>query len=120
MWEIEYTNEFEDWWNKLNDVEQEDVDSYVGLLTKEGPNLPFPYSSKITNSKHGHMRELRIQHKGQPHRVLYAFNPKRIVILLLGGNKIGDNRWYIKNVPLADKLYDERLDELMKEEYIND
>ena len=74
MWEIEYTDEFEEWWNTLDESEQEDVDSYVGMLTKEGPNLAFPYSSGIIGSKHPHLRELKYSSKAQPYRVLYAFN----------------------------------------------
>ena len=45
-------------------------------------------------------------------RVLYAFNPKRNAILLVGGDKTGDNRWYEAYVPIADRLYDEHLEEL--------
>lgn len=120
MWEIEFTDEFEEWWIILNEDEQGDVDASVSLLIKEGPNLPFPYSSGITGSKHSHMRELRIQHKGQPYRVLYAFNPKRTAILLLGGNKTGNDRWYKENVPIADKLYDDHLNELKQEGFTND
>jgi hypothetical protein len=119
MWEVEFTDEFGDWWNDLNVDEQEDVDSCVGLLMKAGPNLTFPFSSRIIGSKHSHMRELRIQHKGQPYRVLYAFNPVRIAILLLGGNKIGNDRWYKIHVPIADRLYDAHLIEL-KQEGLND
>ncbi len=120
MREVEYTDEFEKWWNTLDENEQEDVDASVELLMKEGPNLPFPYSSGITGSKHSRMRELRIQHKGQPYRVLYAFNPKRTAILLLGGNKIGKDRWYKENVPKADKLYDDHLNELKEEGFTDD
>jgi len=61
------------------------------------------------------MRELRIQVEGRPYRVLYAFNPLRDAILLLGGDKTGDQRWYEANVPVADRLYDEHLIELNKE-----
>ena len=61
------------------------------------------------------MRELRIQHKGLPYRVLYAFDPIRHALLLLGGNKTGKDDWYDKNVPIADKLYDEHLKLLKKE-----
>lgn len=120
MWDVEFIDEFEGWWLTLDEGEQEDVDACVGLLIKEGPNLLFPYSSGITGSKHGHMRELRIQHKGQLYRVLYAFNPKRTAILLLGGNKIGNDRWYKENVPVADKLYDAHLIELKKEGFTDD
>ena len=61
------------------------------------------------------MRELRIQVEGHPYRVLYAFNPLRNAILLLGGDKTGDGRWYEVSVPVADRLYDEHLIELNKE-----
>ncbi|HEY0264041.1 MAG TPA: type II toxin-antitoxin system RelE/ParE family toxin [Granulicella sp.] len=50
------------------------------------------------------LRELWIQHAGQPYRVLYAFDPKRNAVLLLGGNKTGDDRWYDTHVPKAEKL----------------
>ena len=61
------------------------------------------------------MRELRVQSGGRPLRVLYAFDPRRMAILLIGGNKAGDDRFYKRYVPLADKLYDEHLDALRKE-----
>ena len=87
----------------------------VDLLIMLGPQLPFPYSSGIRQSRHGHMRELRIQHGGSPYRVLYAFDPRRAAILLLGGDKGGDVRWYEVNVPIADRLYDEHLAALREE-----
>jgi hypothetical protein len=61
------------------------------------------------------MRELRIQHKGEPYRILYAFDPRRTAILLLGGNKGGEDRWYEENIPKADALYDEYIEELQRE-----
>lgn len=61
------------------------------------------------------MRELRIQHAGRPYRVLYAFDPRRAAILLLGGDKTGQDRWYEQFVPTADALYDEHLETLKKE-----
>jgi len=114
-WEVEYTDEFGDWWATLTEAEQEDVAAVIELLEQKGPQLPYPHSSGINGSKHGHMRELRIQHAGRPYRVLYAFDPRRMAILLIGGDKTGDDRWYDENVPLADKLYDEHLETLKKE-----
>ena len=114
-WDIEYTDEFEWWWETLTERAQIDVDTVVGLLQECGPNLPFPYSSGVTGSKHSHMRELRIQHQGRPIRVLYALDPQRTAILLLGGDKAGNIRWYKVNVPIADRLYDEHLAELEQE-----
>lgn len=61
------------------------------------------------------MRELRIQHKGRPYRVLYAFDPRRVAILLIGGKKSGDVRWYRRHVPIADKIFDEHMMALEEE-----
>jgi hypothetical protein len=114
-WEVEYTDEFGEWWEGLTEAEQEDVAAVVELLEQKGPQLPFPYSSGINGSRHAHMRELRIQHAGRPYRILYAFDPRRMAILLIGGDKSGNDRWYDRNVPLADSLYDEHLEILEKE-----
>jgi hypothetical protein len=114
-YEVEYTDEFEAWWNSLTESEQDDVAATVMLLEHKGPTLPFPYSSGIESSKHGHMRELRIQHAGRPYRVLYAFDPRRMAILLIGGDKTGNNRWYDEFVPIADALYDQHIEDLKKE-----
>jgi hypothetical protein len=113
--EVEYTDEFEIWWNSLAEQEQDSVAAVVMLLEEYGPRLPFPYSSRIESSKHSHMRELRIQHAGKPYRVLYAFDPRRMAILLIGGDKTGNNRWYVEYVPIADALYDRHILELKRE-----
>lgn len=114
-WEVEYTDVFEAWWNQLSAGEQEDVAASVELLERKGPQLPYPFSSGISGSRHSHMRELRIQHQGRPYRVLYAFDPRRCAILLLGGDKTGDDHWYERHIPLADRLYDEHLETLRRE-----
>ncbi len=114
--EVEYTDEFGDWWDTLSEHEQDDVAATVELLSDKGPTLPFPYSSGIEGSKHSHMRELRIQHVGKPYRVLYAFDPRRTAILLIGGDKTGNDRWYNEFVPIADALYDQHVEELKKKE----
>ena len=61
------------------------------------------------------MRELRVQSGGKPIRVFYAFDPVRSAILLIGGDKTGDDRFYEVLVPLADELYDLHLADLKKE-----
>lgn len=115
VWDVEFTNEFEEWWVTLDASTQVAIDAVVRMLEERGPELPFPYSSGINGSRHRHMRELRVQHKGDPYRILYAFDPRRVAILLLGGNKGGDDRWYEENIPKADKLYDDVLEELKEE-----
>ena len=114
-WEVEYTDEFGRWWEDLSEAEQASIAASVTLLELRGPSLGFPYSSSINGSRHTHMRELRTQHQGRPFRTLYAFDPRRNVILLIGGDKTGNERWYEVHVPLADRLYDDHLKQLREE-----
>lgn len=118
-WDVEYTNEFGDWWANLSEDEQEALDSSVRLLEARGPSLGFPHSSGINGSRHKHMRELRTQQGGKPLRTLYAFEPRRSAILLIGGDKTGDERWYDTHIPVADQLYDQYIEQLQKEGLIN-
>ena len=110
--DVLFTDEFEIWWQELAFEEQDSVSDVVNMLQCEGVLLGFPYCSKIKGSRHSHMRELRIQHQGRPYRVLYAFDPNRDALLLLGGDKTGNERWYETFVPIADRLYGEHLKEL--------
>ena len=119
-WDVEVADEFKAWWNGLTEAERISVERVVLLLEERGPHLPFPYTSGVSGSRHSAMRELRVQHKGRPYRVLYIFDPRRVALLLLGGDKIGDDRWYEKNVPLADQIYDNYLAEMEEENNAKD
>ena len=114
-WEVEYTDEFEAWWLGLNEEEQIDIDAVVGLLEEKGPHLPYPYSSDLKGTRYGTLRELRIQHKGKPYRIIYAFDPRRAAILIIGGRKMSGKRWYEKHVPLAERIFEEHLKSLEDE-----
>ena len=80
-WEVEFTDEFEEWWHTLSESEQGRVDARVGLLMERGPSLGFPFSSQVKTSRFPEMRELRVQAGGDPLRMLYAFDPHRVAIL---------------------------------------
>ena len=112
---VEYTDEFGAWWTTLSAAEQEDVVAYVTLLEERDVRLGHPHSSAIKGSRHSHMRELRVQSGGRPIRVFYAFDPRRMAILLIGGDKTGDDRFYETFIPIADRLYDEHIEALRKE-----
>jgi hypothetical protein len=119
-WEVEFTDEFEAWWHTLTEEAQISLDASVRLLEFLGPSLGFPHSSGVFRSRHGHMRELRTQSGGRPLRTLYAFDPRRTAILLIGGDKTGNDRWYDEFVSLADSLYDEHLRQITKEGLLDD
>jgi len=114
-WDVEYTDEFRVWWDTLTESQQDDVAAAVQLLMDDGPQLRFPHSSGVEASSHSHMRELRVQSGGRPLRMFYAFDPRRIAILLIGGDKTGDDRFYDTYIPIADRLYETYLDELRRE-----
>ena len=113
-WAVEYTDEFGDWWKSLASAEQDAIAAIVALLAEQGPALPFPYSSGIAGSRRRHLRELRVQSKGKTIRIFYAFDPRRTAILLVGGIKSGA-RFYKDMVPLAERLYDDYIEELKRE-----
>ena len=80
-----------------------------------GPNPGFPFSSQVKTSRFPEMRELCAQAGGDPLRILYAFDPRRTAILLVAGDKTGGDRWYEKNVPVADTLFERHLRMIDKE-----
>lgn len=79
-WEVEFTEEFQRWWDCLSEGEQDDVALSVRHLVEFGPALGFPHCSKVVTSRYPQMRELRTQSGGRPLRTLYAFNPLRTAI----------------------------------------
>lgn len=114
-WDVEYTDEFGAWWEELTEDEQIAITASVQLLETCGPHLGYPHSSGINGSQFSHMRELRTQCQGRPYRTLYAFDPRRVAILLIAGNKEGNERWYEEMIPVADQLYTEHLAQLKSE-----
>ena len=99
-WEVEYTDQFGGWWEGLSVEQQEALDDRVMLLAEVGPGLGRPVVDTITGSRHANMKELRAS-QGGALRVLFAFDPRRHAILLLGGDKSGQwNEW----VPASDFL----------------
>lgn len=113
-WEVEYTDEFEEWWLGLDEREQESIRVAVDKLEEEGPALGRPLVDTIEGSRFPNMKELRSV--GGNIRVLFAFDPRRAAILLVGGDKTGRwEEWYEEAIPIADELYEVYLEELLEE-----
>lgn len=114
-YEVNYTDEFGEWWEGLTVRQQEDITARVELLMEYGPTLGRPVVDRVKSSAFHNMKELRCSSEGVL-RVLFAFDPRREVILLLGGDKSGDwEAWYDWAIPKADKLYTRYLRELRRE-----
>jgi hypothetical protein len=113
-WNIEATDEFQSWFASLSSSERVSIARKVDLLEEVGPLLGRPDVDTIKGSRFSNMKELRIQHRGKPYRVLFAFDPRQTGILLIGGRK-GPKNWYQTHVALADEIYSNYLQELKKE-----
>ena len=113
-WRIEGTDEFQEWFAGLNSAERISVAAKIELLEAKGPSLGRPHADTLKGSKLSHLKELRIQHAGDPYRVIFAFDPRRTAILLLGGRK-ADSKWYKTAIPAAERIYEQYLDEIKKE-----
>jgi hypothetical protein len=114
-WEVEFTDQFGNWWETLSEDEQASIYAVVLVLERIGPALTRPYADTVRGSRYPNMRELRVQHQGRPFRLLYAFDPRRVAIILIGGDKTGEDRWYDIFIPIADRLYQEHLEQIQRE-----
>lgn len=113
-WEIEYTDEFELWWDQLSEDDQERVRAAVEILGEVGPGLGRPLVDTISGSRLPNMKELRP--RGGHLRVLFAFDPRRVALLLLGGDKSGRwSEWYEEAIPTAEERYEGHLAQLREE-----
>jgi hypothetical protein len=106
--EVVGTAEFEEWYDTLNDDDTEAVSRVVGLLEARGVTLGHPYSSALAGSRYP-LRELRVQSHGHPLRIVYAFDPERQAVLLVGGDKTGEDRFYETMIPRAERVWEDYL-----------
>src|SRR5260370_35127239 len=102
--DVEFTDEFGDWWDHLTAEGQASVRAYVKLLEEYGVALKHPYCSGVATSKHDHMRELRVQPAGGPYRILYAFDPRPTPIPLRGGDKTQNDHRVTTFAPVRGKI----------------
>lgn len=94
------------WFKGLDPVRAERFAGAMDHLERQGPGLGRPFADSIKNSRHHNMKELR----SGSIRALFAFDPRRHAVVLVAGDKSQDWRgWYQRNIPVADRLFDEHL-----------
>ncbi|EJF32282.1 MULTISPECIES: type II toxin-antitoxin system RelE/ParE family toxin [Enterobacteriaceae] len=119
MWSIKMTDTFDAWVTASDDMTKACVMAGVVLLKERGPLLGRPYADTVKGSQYSNMKELRIQCRGEPLRIFFAFDIKRCAILLCAGNKAGnEKRFYNVMVPLADNEFRAHLQQLTEKEQI--
>lgn len=91
----------------------------VEILESAGPTLGRPTVDTLEGSRLQNLKELRP--RGGHLRVLFVFDPRRVAILLLGGDKTGRFKaWYAEAIPEAERLYDEHLAQLREQGELTD
>ena len=114
-WSVIFHKKFAEWYETLSPSACKDIAIALRLLQQSGPKLGRPYVDTIKGSSLKNLKELRVQHKGAPYRLLFVFDPLRQAIILVGGNKAKSKRWYEQNIRLAEKRFAEHLREIGEE-----
>ena len=111
MWPIRTTSQFDEWFADLDDDSRVEVIAKIELLKLLGPALKRPHADTLKGSRHANMKELRADTADSVLRIAFAFDPDRVGILLVAGDKSGvsQRRFYRQLIAKADALYDEHL-----------
>jgi hypothetical protein len=109
-WAVKVTDEYAAWFTALikeDLASATQVAQAVAALREEGPALGRPLVDRLKESTIHHLKELRPGSRGRSEiRIIFAFDPARSALLLLGGDKAGNwQRWYRDNIPIAEQLY---------------
>lgn len=118
IWEIVFHREFEEWFFEQAAEVQVSIGMVLDVLEEQGAGLGRPYVDTLKGSAYKNLKELRVQHDGSPYRILFAFDPQRQAVLLIGGNKGGDKRWYDVNIPIAERRFAKYLEETNGGEFL--
>jgi len=116
-WKILLTEKYASWFLCLTTEEQIEIQTAVDVLEILGPYLRRPLSDSVKGaSKVSNLKELRIQHRGKPYRVFYAFDPNRMAVLLCGGRKdgSGDKHFYQRMIRLAEEEFENHLSNIIR------
>ncbi len=111
-WEILFHREFDIWLTQQENGLRREIWANIDVLSRLGPQLGRPRVDTVKNSAFANMKELRVQYAGKPWRILFAFDPNRHAILLVGGTKVGKADWYKTHIPIADQRFQEHLKNL--------
>jgi hypothetical protein len=115
-WTVIFDPDFRVWFYQQEQDLRDEAFAVIKVLEESGPTLGRPRVDTVKDSAFPNMKELRIQYQGEPWRILFAFDPRRQAILLVGGNKTGNKRWYKENIPIADRRYERYLETLKEED----
>ncbi len=104
-WKLLYLAEYTNWLDDQEEGLQDEALAHLEVLKQFGPTLGRPLVDTLYDSKMKNLKELRFGYKGAPIRILFAFDPRQQGVVILGGGKSDNKRWYQINIPIAEKLF---------------
>ena len=104
-WSVLFHPDFDPEFDALPLGVQDELYALLLLLKARGPALGRPHVDTMKGSVLRHLKELRVQVQGSPWRFLFAFDPLRAAIVLVGGDKTGDGRFYERTIHIAERRY---------------
>jgi hypothetical protein len=116
MWEVITSPEFNEWFAGLAVGPQDRILAGLQLLSEGGPAMGRPHADTVRDSTVPNLKELRVQVGGDPYRIFFAFDPVRRAVVLCGGDKTSDKRFYKRMIPLAEAIFRRHLRGLESEQ----
>lgn len=113
-WKLLFADEFADEFLSINKPARKKLAARLELLAERGPNLGRPYVDSLYGSTFENMKELRFDVGSEAWRFAFAFDPERNAVVLVGGDKQGENqrRFYNWLISTADERFRKHLDDL--------
>jgi hypothetical protein len=111
-WDVEFDDAFEAEFLAFEPGVQDALLAAARLLADYGPQLGRPYADTLKGSKHANMKELRFEAMDGEWRAAFAFDRRRMAILLVAGDKSGGSqkRFYKQLIARADRRFSAHLE----------
>jgi hypothetical protein len=105
-WDVFFHSDFEGEFVELPEAIQNELLARLKLLEAIGPTLGRPNVDTLEGSSFPNMKELRFRLDGL-WRFIFAFDPARQAVVLVGGNKQGRNqaKFYRDLIKMADARF---------------
>jgi len=113
-WTVILTPEFADWFLAEPEATRDRINVSLRLIRDFGPALGRPHVDTLKNSTVANLKELRVSVGGLPYRVFFAFDTVRRAVVLCGGDKTGDKRFYRRMIPVAEAALERHAARLKK------
>ena len=106
MWTVRHTDEFQAWFDGLDEKKRTRVLAKTYVLKLNGPKLGRPTVDTVKGSTIKNLKEMRFVESCSYIRIFFYFDEARSALLLIGGDKRGKNQkdFYTALIEQAEKI----------------